>query len=124
VGSRGGFSKEPLAAGGTVFSGWTFLNFFSFYVHPVDKNTGQYIRTEGKDKDSWQLAIGSWQARREVEGFPIRLKQRTIYQKISNSKLVTYLVVSGKEAFQMARRACCGCPRRGSRAVGEIKPYP
>ncbi len=21
--------------------------FFSFYVHPVDKNTGQYIRAEG-----------------------------------------------------------------------------
>jgi hypothetical protein len=50
-----------LAAGGIVVSGWTFLNFFSFYVHPVDKNTGQYIRTEGKDKDSWQLAISSWQ---------------------------------------------------------------
>jgi hypothetical protein len=45
VGSRGGFSKEPLAAGGTVFSGWTFLNFlrfffFSFYVHPVDMRIG------------------------------------------------------------------------------------
>jgi hypothetical protein len=39
--------------------------FFLFYVHPVDKNTGQYIRTEGKDKDSWQLAISSWQERRE-----------------------------------------------------------
>jgi hypothetical protein len=32
---------------------------------------------------------------------------------MSISKVVTWVVGSGKEAFEMARRACFGCPRRG-----------
>jgi hypothetical protein len=35
--------------------------------------------------------------------------------------MVTLLVGSGKEAFEMARRACCGRLRRRPREVGEIK---
>ncbi len=48
AGVQGGsfLEKSPLAAGGkssTRSSGWTskkFLSFFSFYVHPVDTNSG------------------------------------------------------------------------------------
>jgi hypothetical protein len=41
---------------------------------------------------------------------------------MSVSKVVIQLVDSGKEAFDMARRACFGSPRRGALvAEGKIK---
>jgi len=48
-----------------------------------------------------------------VEGFPKRLKQHPSFQFMLISKVVTQLVDFGKEAFEMAQRACFGCPRRG-----------
>jgi outer membrane PBP1 activator LpoA protein len=42
-------------------------------------------------------------------GFPKRLKQHPSFQFMSTSKVVTLLVGSGKEAFEMVQRTFCGC---------------
>jgi hypothetical protein len=49
----------------------------------------------------------------QVEGFPKRLKQHPSFKFMLFSKVVIRLVDSGKGAFEMARRACFGRPRRG-----------
>jgi hypothetical protein len=41
------------------------------------------------------------------------MKQHPSFKFILISKVFKGLVDPGKEAFEMARRACFGCPRRG-----------